>query len=616
SIPHLSEGGEFDEPSANSSKGTEGWDDDFDIEPEPTTAKPADGALKDLIGKFEKHLDVMDILSKYGVHVTLGKLASPEFQDAAYQRQLVNRLSKLPVKEGGFSDEEWEDLVDDLLGLVKSGVFSSVPTKDVLGEVLRMALSDARFILVKAVLSRHEGLVSEEVAESLVLDAAREYYDNADSGNMNEGFLKLALECLWILPDSRKAQTEIELIEATHQICRLFSNSPDAADITPLPIQIRLMPDRLDLIATYLNRTNVSRTTEVTALINIGKKLYGGSGALAGPAKQRNQEVELRVRGMLAHRALDLGDLKLAIQVCDDILRASVNAGRTPWSLSSPKGPSAAPSTIEEAWRVCLRLLTEAGDQLTEEFRWRLIAFALEWCEARSISEVLDLSSGVNLAGKLKDVNTGGVVLGGGVETAEHELRARLDILGGDRMENETDGEVTELPVHEFYEESQQVLGKRALYGFYDEEDDDVNAEDERSDVLATLMHIHLSKVLKRDVRGLKPEQARADELTLNQYLMDLANTSLRAGDSGFALGVMMHSNDDSAQGRVFESLSACRPHDNLAVYYQAVRFLSELASGCNPDFLKLLSQQEATRLIDAVEEIAAQLPHISTESS
>ncbi|KAI7894782.1 uncharacterized protein EV154DRAFT_57470 [Mucor mucedo] len=70
-------------------------------------------------------------------------------------------------------------------------------------------------------------LVSQKImditkAETLVMDAERNFFNNATSGNMNAGSMKQAWDCLKILPAMTEIQKTFVLINSIRLLIRIY----------------------------------------------------------------------------------------------------------------------------------------------------------------------------------------------------------------------------------------------------------------------------------------------------------------------------------------------------------------------------------------------------------
>ncbi|KAI8053814.1 hypothetical protein BDF22DRAFT_438935 [Syncephalis plumigaleata] len=81
--------------------------------------------------------------------------------------------------------------------------------------------------------------------EDIVLSVARDYFNNADTGDKYAGLMKKAILCLEILPITDKVQKEWDLIDIAYDVYRY---APQMA-----PVQIRYAPSRERLISLLIS---------------------------------------------------------------------------------------------------------------------------------------------------------------------------------------------------------------------------------------------------------------------------------------------------------------------------------------------------------------------------
>lgn len=92
-----------------------------------------------------------------------------------------------------------------------------------------------------------ESVLSQSTIETLVLNAAIDFFDNDQEGDQNTGLMKLSRTCCSILPSSIPAiKTHLNLIDATHILITDFHLAIDSYSKI-MPIQIRLHEDRVKL---------------------------------------------------------------------------------------------------------------------------------------------------------------------------------------------------------------------------------------------------------------------------------------------------------------------------------------------------------------------------------
>ncbi|KAI8844933.1 hypothetical protein BC829DRAFT_281157 [Chytridium lagenaria] len=194
--------------------------------------------------------------------------------------------------------------------------------------------------------------------------------------------MKLSLACLTTVPVTPEIQAEIDFVNGSLLLLNTYAIvSPDATP--PLPIQIRLAEDRLVLIANLISFFPKNRIPDRSLLVDIGQKLTQRTGA----------EIEVRVRGMVATWALNHGNIDLSLKICLEMIE-----------LSATKRMSDTTLTIEEEWRVALRVVLEAGHVISLGTRRELLTFCLEWCDSKSINEVLEAARVAELSQALKSV--------------------------------------------------------------------------------------------------------------------------------------------------------------------------------------------------------------------
>ena len=206
-------------------------------------------------------------------------------------------------------------------------------------------------------------------AEHLVVDAEREFFDNATSGNMNSGSMKQAWECLKILPPTAEIKKEMQLIEATHCLIDEY-RVQDRPGITIMPIQIRQSNNRLELISKLVHaKRDMYRRHE--QVLDIVRKLGYGEDVLA----------KVKALAMLANAALIEEDYLESYKLCQITVEAAQN---------KPTGKSKAynDQVDQAAWQICLGLgKVEAFDDVNR--RLDVLSMAMTLSPAENIRDVL-----------------------------------------------------------------------------------------------------------------------------------------------------------------------------------------------------------------------------------
>ncbi|KAJ1959544.1 hypothetical protein IWQ62_004568, partial [Dispira parvispora] len=90
--------------------------------------------------------------------------------------------------------------------------------------------------------------------ESIVVDVAWEFFDNAETGIQDRGLMQLASQCLDLVPTTPRVDAVKQLIQAAHTFSTLQRKLPEGA-LPILPIQIHLAADRWSLITRLLHDT-------------------------------------------------------------------------------------------------------------------------------------------------------------------------------------------------------------------------------------------------------------------------------------------------------------------------------------------------------------------------
>lgn len=211
--------------------------------------------------------------------------------------------------------------------------------------------------------------LSEEVIEEMCLTVSREFYDNAQSGNLHFGEMKLAYEwcamisyahdtCARLIPylcslsvanPSPVITAEKEFIEATSKICSYGVESRPGVPLAP--IEIRLVKDRLSLIARVLSSNDdLYKHSEV--VLDIVRKLGFRDDVAA----------EVKTLAMLADAATQAEDFDRAAETSERMVKAVRGLRRaTPHSsaesLSDEAKAKAADEAVEVCWHTCFSTL-------------------------------------------------------------------------------------------------------------------------------------------------------------------------------------------------------------------------------------------------------------------
>ncbi|KAJ1311120.1 hypothetical protein OPQ81_009621 [Rhizoctonia solani] len=323
----------------------------------PTTAKPKTApadlyaffrplparALSRALDILDVHLESGEVLSRWGVPAPLRWFVLSA-GDAALQRSWAIKMARRSGAEGG------EILLDDMIKLSGGalgdlrGAFGALKKDEVIRIFFEGLLSSGRFDMAHDMLNPR-GIpppLSTDAVERLCLAVSREFYDNATSGNIHSGDMKLAYECLNVPLPTQAVIKEREFIEATSRICAFNVVSRPGVPITPL--EIRLVKDRLSLDS-------------------------GGDPA-----------AEVKALAMIADAALSSEDFEVAAEVSTRMVKTAVKLRGS--------DTAAAHEATEVCWHTCYQLgrqteFTDAKAKMT------LLAHALELCPPENVNDVL-----------------------------------------------------------------------------------------------------------------------------------------------------------------------------------------------------------------------------------
>ncbi|KAG2202292.1 hypothetical protein INT47_010740, partial [Mucor saturninus] len=332
--------------------------------------------LTQMMDTLQNHLGSAEVLARYHASVPLRWYLQDQSIEA--QRQLCIRMSSQAaggVESGGAQfdrDDDWRELLDDMLRLRDEGegIFGKLDSAEILEIFFSSLLRCGRFKLAQDLILGSQKIMDITKAEKLVIDAEREFFDNATSGNMNAGSMKQAWDCLKILPPTTEIKKEMDLIEATHSLIYEYKVQ-DRPGMTIMPIQIRQSKNRLELISKliFAKRDMYRRHEQVLALV---RKLGYGDDVLA----------KVKALAMLANAALVEEDYIESYHLCQIIVDAAQN------QKTAGKSKSYNNEIDEAAWHSCLNLgKVEAFEDINR--RLDVLSMAMTLSPAENIRDVL-----------------------------------------------------------------------------------------------------------------------------------------------------------------------------------------------------------------------------------
>ena len=234
--------------------------------------------------KTEPWIHIKDLADSAVILVRYHQLHTPYQLDIISkemdaQKRLLVKLGRIPlmgrmdvVRRGSgmtssfdISDEDGVQLLLDAMLKLQKLICREIPVEVIYEDFVHGLLACGRsdfFLFVRSLLfpesaiSAHIGRRNKlhrpltlEKAEALLLRAAREYFDNAESNDLQHVSLRLAMECLEIVPLDlfepgadlvKRIQKERLFYEAACELCGYI---PDL-----LPIQVRHQVDKIPLL--------------------------------------------------------------------------------------------------------------------------------------------------------------------------------------------------------------------------------------------------------------------------------------------------------------------------------------------------------------------------------
>ncbi|ORY05737.1 hypothetical protein K493DRAFT_204113, partial [Basidiobolus meristosporus CBS 931.73] len=329
-----------------------------------------------VINKLEVHLNAADILERYDIPVMLGWYLDSE-GSYPVQKQLLLRIAR--HASGGVdtmgskfeNEDEWTFLLEAMIDLHNNGVLGEIATEEIYKEFLSGLLSCGGFRLARELLLPKEKAppLSAPAAEELVINASREFFDNAESGSMDGGFMKMAYDCLKVLPSSAALREELDLIEATHVLAEY--NLQHKPNIPMLPIQIRLAPNRLELIARVLD-DHPKAYKAPGRIMELGHKL----------GYRDDPSAEVKIYALLSRAAVKRRDYKSAYGMCEKLMGLGKKIRQV--------APAGMLEARDMAWRVCYDL-ANIPNSVGLRRRLQLLSFASTVCPKEDIYIVIQL---------------------------------------------------------------------------------------------------------------------------------------------------------------------------------------------------------------------------------
>ncbi|XP_043256899.1 neuroblastoma-amplified sequence-like [Colletes gigas] len=277
-----------------------------------------------LIEELDRELECTKILNKYGVKTTLNALRKNKSNPEAAKQLLIQMARGLNKIIPPPDEKQWAQLLNEMLeihGLIFSCVdieicFEICVSARLVSGVKSNIQNCAELIETK---KNEQSLlkVSYEKAVNLILEASKEYFNSSKS--LTDSNMELARACLHlIVDDNAQIKEEYDLINSL-QILNEFN-------INILPLQVRLMQDRLKLIADCLNRREDGHKSR-QRLLTLATYLR--------IEKNNKKAREGKVLKLIAEKALEVKDFNVCAATCQQLMQ---NNYIPAWTVASNLG--------------------------------------------------------------------------------------------------------------------------------------------------------------------------------------------------------------------------------------------------------------------------------------
>lgn len=306
----------------------------------------------------EGHIEAGRLLAYYQVPKPMSFFLEAHSDEKGVKQVLRLILSKFIRRQPGRSDNDWANMWRDMQCLQEKA-FPFLDLEYMLIEFCRGLLKAGKFPLARNYLKGTGSVaLASEKAESLVIQAAREYFFSASSLACSE--IWKAKECLGLFPSSRNVKAEADIIDA------LTVRLPNLG-VTLLPMEFRQVKDPMEIIKMAIT-SQAGAYLHVDELIQIAKLLGLSS-----------QDDISAVEEAIAREAAVAGDLHLAFDLC--LVLAKKGHGLI-WDLCAAiaRGP--------------------ALENIDISSRKQLLGFALSHCDEESIGELLHAWKDLDMQGQ------------------------------------------------------------------------------------------------------------------------------------------------------------------------------------------------------------------------
>ncbi|XP_034172180.2 NBAS subunit of NRZ tethering complex isoform X2 [Osmia lignaria lignaria] len=267
-------------------------------------------AICTLQEELDRELVCTKILNQYGVKTTLNALRKNKSNPEAAKQLLVEMARSLNKITPPPDEKQWAQLLNGMLE-IHGLIFSCVDIETcfeicVSARLVSGVKSNIQncTILIETKKNEQSLLkVSYERAVNLILDASKEYFNSSKS--LTDNSMELARACLHLIADDNpRIKEEYDLINSL-QILTEFN-------IDILPLQVRLMQDRLRLIQDCLNtRKDAHKCRQ--RLLTLANYLR--------IERNNGRTREGKVLELIAKKALEIKDFTVCAATCQQLMQ-------------------------------------------------------------------------------------------------------------------------------------------------------------------------------------------------------------------------------------------------------------------------------------------------------
>lgn len=314
-----------------------------------------------------------------------GALNLPWLANAQGQREeqlgCVTRIVRSFAREPK-SQQQWSSLVDSITRSVGSGgALDALQDKDVGRLVVEGALRTGDMRTFAHVLSQHGvSQLADAEQEEIILNASREYYDNATLANLHQGDMKIAYEILaqYGPPTTPRIEQEKGFIEASSRLCSFRIQSALRPGVLLSPIEIRLSHDRLDLIKRLLESREDAYKTPDSVLEMAVKLCAVPSGSPEATVEVFSRPlVEAKTLALLTEAALGQADYAQAQASCERLVSNVAALGKRVEQSGATQGRQH--EQVVELHRRVSEIAHRSCFYLCNQHEWKDVANRLRW---------------------------------------------------------------------------------------------------------------------------------------------------------------------------------------------------------------------------------------------